>query len=105
MEKKDIENEIEKTLNSLSGLQKAEADAFLYEKVMSRLAGPEAKVVSIAPRIIWQAAACFAALIVLNVFVLMRSSGTNGKVQAETKTENSNPVAQEYFSYLNTTQF
>ena len=103
MEKKDIQNEIEKTLNSLGGLQKAEANAFLYEKVMSRLEKPEAKVVSIAPRIIWQAAACFAALVVLNVFVWTRSAETNET--AKTKTENSNPVAQEYFSYLNTTQF
>ncbi len=103
MENKNIQSEVEKTLNSLSGLQKAEANAFLYEKVMSGLQKSEARVIPIAPRIIWQAAACFAALIVVNVFVWTKSADTNETSQ--TKTENTNPVAQEYFSYINTAQF
>ena len=92
--------EIEKILNSLEGIQKPEANPFLYEKVMNRLTGKEAAVVSMAPRVVWQAAACFAILIALNVFVLIRSN-TNENSQSE----NTNPMAQEYFSYLNNDQF
>ena len=92
--------EIEKTLNSLEGIQKPEENPFLYEKVMNRLTNREATVISIAPHTVWQAAACFAALIALNVFVLIRSN-TNENPQSE----KTNPLAQEYFSYLNNDQF
>jgi hypothetical protein len=92
--------EIEKTLNSLEGIQKPEANPFLYEKVMHRLSGKEAIVVAITPRVVWQAAACFAFLIALNVFVLIRSN-SNENLQSE----NNNPMTQEYFSYLNNDQF
>lgn len=102
MENKNINNEVEKTLNSLDNLQKAEANAFLYDKVMMRLENKEAKVVSIAPRLVWQAAACFAVLITLNIFVWTRSANTS---ETKTQAENTNPVAKEYFSYLNTAQF
>ncbi|HXB42033.1 MAG TPA: hypothetical protein VNZ49_15935 [Bacteroidia bacterium] len=102
MENKDINNEIEKTLNSLDNLQKTEVSSFLYDKIIIRLQNKEAKIVSIAPRLVWQAAACFAVLITLNVFVWTRSANTT---ETKTQTGNNNPVAKEYFSYLNTTQF
>lgn len=102
MKNKNINSEIEKTLNSLDNLQKAEANAFLYDKVIMKLQNKEAKVVSIAPRLVWQAAACFAVLITLNIFVWTRSANTT---ETKTQAENTNPVAKEYFSYLNTAQF
>ena|ERR1700758_2350289 len=92
--------EIEKTLNSLNGIQKPEENPFFYEKVMLRLEKKEAVIVSISPRVIWQAAACFAVLIALNIFVWLRSSN-NENFQSQ----NNNPIAQEYFSYLNNNQF
>jgi len=91
-------SEIEKTLNSLDGLRKAEPGAFFYEKVMMKLEGREAKVVAFSPALAWKAAACFGALIVLNVFVWMRSNEP-----VNTRSEQNNPLAQEYFSHLNNT--
>ncbi len=91
-------NEIEKILASLDSIQKAEANPFLYEKVMIRLEGKEARVVSIVPIKIWQAAACFAVLIALNIFVWTRTDSVG-----KTQNENKNPLAQEYFSYINNT--
>jgi hypothetical protein len=93
-------NKIEETLNSLEGIQKAEANPFLYAQVMARLEKGEAVVVSIAPRVIWQAAACFAVLITLNVLVWAHSNNHSGL-----HAEKNNPVVQEYLSYLNNNQF
>lgn len=92
-------SEIEKTLNSLESLRKAEPGAFFYEKVMMKLEGRKAKIVSFSPALAWKAAACLGALIIINVFVWTRS----GAQMAQP--EESNPLAQEYFSYLNTPQF
>lgn len=93
-------NEIEKTLNSLDGIQRPEANPFLYKKVMNRLHRKEAVVISITPRVVWQAVACFAIIIALNVFVCLRSNNNEN-----TQSENSNPIGQEYFSYINNNQF
>lgn len=100
MEKKNINKEIEETLDSLNDLQKASPDELFYERVMLRLENKEAKVVSLSPRVIWQAAACIAVLIVLNVFVCLHFSKIDDNMQAQ-----KNPVAEEYFSYLKTSQF
>ncbi|HWY38844.1 MAG TPA: hypothetical protein VNY73_09815 [Bacteroidia bacterium] len=101
MEDREIQKEVEKTLNSLDGMKRAEAPAFLYDRVLAHLEKEEARVVSISPRMIWQAAACLAVLIALNVFVCLLSSGNAGNRQAERV----NPVGQEYFSYLNNNLF
>ena len=94
-------NKIEEILNSLDGIQRTEANPFLYEKVMARLEKGDAAVISIAPRIIWQAAACFVVLISLNVLAWTRSTNHTEDMQAQ----KNNPVVQEYFSYLNNNQF
>ena len=93
--------EIEKTLDSLDGISRAEGNPFFYDRVMNRINGKEAKVISLTPAILWQAAACFAVLIALNVLVLSRS-GNSQNLSAQ---ETSNPVAKEYFSYFSNDQF
>ena len=103
MEKKNLKIELEKTLNSLDNIEKAGPNAFFYDRVRLRLENKEPVVVSIAPRRLWQAAACIAALIALNVFVWLRSTGNAESTTADNK--DSNPLTQEYFSYLNNTQF
>lgn len=97
---KNANEEIEKTLNSLNDLQKADASPFLYEKVMARLEKGEAAVISITPRLIWQVAAALALLVALNVFVLTRTATNESKQTAE-----NNPLATEYFAHLSPIQF
>ncbi|MGZ3862328.1 MAG: hypothetical protein ACXVPN_03580 [Bacteroidia bacterium] len=93
--------EIENTLNSLEGIERADIGPLFYDKVMNRIENGEAKVVSIAPRVLWQAAAGFAFLIALNIVVLLRN-GNSKNLQAQ---DNNNPLAKEYFSYFSNTQF
>lgn len=102
MEAKDQNNPVEKTLGSLDGIEKAGTDAFFYERLMMRLEKQETRIVALAPNRLWQAAACLAALVILNIFVWFRSSG-NGP--GNNSQQNNNPVAQEYLSYLQNTQF
>jgi hypothetical protein len=99
MENSKMQNEIDKTLESLTGLRKAEANTFLYEKVMMCLEGKEAKVVRLVPRQVWQAAAGLALLVLLNIFVWSRTSQTNNTQTKETAGKN--PLVQEYFGYMN----
>ena len=91
----------EKILNSLDKMERAQPSSDFYAKLMQRIEKGEAVVVSIKPTILWQAAACIAVLVVLNVFTWTQSNKTESTVT----TENSNPIAQEYFSSLNTPQF
>jgi len=92
--------EVERTLNSLDGLTKAQPGAFFYDKVMMKLDNKEAKVVYLAPKLAWQVAAGLLLLVTLNVFVWASSKPTENP-----QAQNSNPIAQEYFTYMNTVQF
>lgn len=92
---------IERTLNSLEGIVKAETSPFLYDKVMNRLSGTEARVVTLDRGIVWKAAASFAILIALNILVLVRNKYSENL----TAQDNNNPVAKEYFSYFSNSQF
>ena len=98
MENRKSQEEIEKTLNSLEGLRRAESPELLFEKVSMRLNHPQARIIRVSPRRVLQAAACLAAIVLINVFVWLKTSGT-----ASTETQQNNPLAQEYFSYLNST--
>ncbi|MGZ3865112.1 MAG: hypothetical protein ACXVC6_09340 [Bacteroidia bacterium] len=93
--------EIEKTMSSLEGMIKAEANPFFYDKVMNRLNGKEAKVIVLKPGVLWKAAASVAILVTLNILVLVR----NNHSENLTAQENTNPVAKEYFSYFSNSQF
>ncbi len=90
--------EIEKTLESLNGMQKAEPDAFFYDRLISTLENREVKVISIAPRLVWQAAAGLLLLVAMNIFVWSRATPNENTQTA------GNPVAQEYFSYMKSVQ-
>jgi len=91
---------IQETLNSLDKLQRAVPQPGFYDRLAKRIEKGEAVIVFIKPSLLWQAAACIAVLVVLNVFTWVRS----GKVESISQ-ENTNPIAKEYFSYLNTPQF
>lgn len=84
------QQEIEKTLNSLSGIQRAEANPYLYGKVMARLQDkPKAAPAFFNLR--WQLAT-LVALVALNAFTLLTYKNT----QSETSSEGT--FAKEYFS-------
>ena len=101
MEEQNIHKKVKDALNSLDGMHKAEPPELFYERVMLRLETRGAKVISLAPRIVWQAAACIAVLIALNVLVCLHFNKTNVRQTQASK----NPIAEEYFSYLKTAQF
>ena len=101
MANRDINKEIEQTLGSLHGMERAMPSDRFYEKLMLRVEKKEAKVVPVAPRTLWRAAAGIALLVALNVWICLRFN----KQENATAQSNNNPVAEEYFSYLKTTQF
>jgi hypothetical protein len=101
MENNKIHKKAKEALNSLDGIQKAEPSELFYERVLLRLENKEARVIRLTPRTVWQAAACIAILIMLNVLVCVHfSKNNNQRTQASR-----NPVTEEYFSYLRTAQF
>lgn len=101
MDKKSIEQKVNEALGSLDGMRRAEPGELFYEKLRMRMAGPEARVVPLRARLLWQAAACLLLLIVLNIFVWLRTSAAETSVAEQ----QNNPVAEEYFAYLNNLTF
>ena len=83
---------IEDRLSSLDGLKKAEANPYLYSKVMNRMEKKDAKELRLNPSIVWSMAACVLVVLSINVFTLLHFSKATTEM-------NSNVVAQEYFSY------
>jgi len=92
---------INRTIESIDDIQPAEPIPFLYQKIQARMPGNGGNVVLISTKMIWRVAACVALLAILNVLSVIhfhKSSMANSQ-------SHSNPVANEYFSFMNTLQF
>jgi hypothetical protein len=87
---------IKETMESIEGIQPANANPFLFEKVLNRLQRP-AK--SISFQLAWKAAAIIILLAVINFFTCIRYA-EKGK-----STFSNNPFSYEYFNYMNNLQF
>jgi hypothetical protein len=86
---------IKKTMESLEGITRAESGPLLYDRVMSRLRNPKSRIISYNPRILWKIAAGLALLISINIFSIVTYNKSH-----KTSQTNSNPLATEYFSYI-----
>ena len=86
---------INKTMESLEGMNRAESDPVLFDKVLQRIQNHQPMVVSIHKQMIWKAAALILILISMNVFTLVYFSKSPDKDQNAVRT-----VANEYFSYI-----
>lgn len=62
------EQRIDEILNSLDGMQRAEANPFLYQKIKNRLEAPGKAAIS--PQMGWRLAVALATVILLNVLTL-----------------------------------
>ncbi|MGD1847966.1 MAG: hypothetical protein ACFB10_21445 [Salibacteraceae bacterium] len=98
MTPKSIEQEVEKTLNSLQDLPHLEPDAFFYTRLKARM---ENEIIRLP---FWMtvpfkrfAFACFGLLLVANSFTILQSlqSGTQEQMSAVHTIED---LSQEYFS-------
>jgi hypothetical protein len=76
---------INEVMSSLDNVKSAEADPFLYNRIISRL---EKGAASQAPaRLVWIAAASFAVLVFVNIYALKtqnKSSNSAGRSDVET---------------------
>jgi len=90
-------NNIDKTLNSLNGLQRAAAPQGLYEDVLQKaLHGKLVQMPRPVKRIVYlRAAACIILLAGINIFTLAHTN----KAKKQTEYNNS-AFATEYFSFL-----
>jgi hypothetical protein len=97
MEKKNIKQEIEKTLNSLEGMQRAEMHGFLFEKIKARLreeTGLKATGFSFS----WKLAAAFVIIISINIFTCWKYNHS-GKVSKNSYTQ---AQPDDTYTYYNT---
>ena len=93
MDKKD--QLINETLISFEGIQKAEADPFLYEKVMNKIQLRKKEAVVYVKNYRWQLAALSFLLILNSYFLLKNDTST-------TKQNSNSSFANEYFGSNNT---
>lgn len=92
MEKRNkIENEIEKTLESLDGIRSAEASPFLFTRIEARLEKPENNGVNIIRYVV-----IAAVILILNVFSILvyRSTSVDANSSGQTET-----IVQEFNSF------
>lgn len=87
----EANNRIEKTLNSLDGMQRAPVSSLLYERILKGMNAADAKIVSLSPLQRWSIAAGLALLMILNVYSIRKNTANK---------TSTNAFAQEYFSYL-----
>jgi hypothetical protein len=88
---------IEKTMESLDGLQRVPADPDLRDAVIRRIQHREARGATLRTAVLLRIAAGVALLVTLNVVALFLYSQKAATIQANNKT-----LATEYFSYLDT---
>lgn len=88
------EQRIGEIMKSLDGMQRAQGDQHLFEKVTARLDHSEPTAPTLTPQLLLKIAAGLALLISLNVISLHYYTRAT---QAETP---ANPVSTEYFSYF-----
>jgi hypothetical protein len=95
MNKMKIDEQIDKTLSSLDGLQREPANPFLYQKIQRRLSTVRPNS-QISPALAWRLAAACLLLLGLNVLSLVRFH------RVETASSE-NPVQQLYSEYISNT--
>lgn len=84
--KEGVHKKIEETLNSLNGMQRAEANPFLYGKIRHRLEGVKEFV---PKQLAWRMVIALAIVAVINVFTFFHFN-------AEKKNSGAETVAKEY---------
>lgn len=100
MDNSELNTKIENTLNSIDSIKSAEANPFLYSKILKRINETEHPSVKfkISHSFVWKLAAVFLFLITINFLVLFSYSGK----QSETKTNSFQNFLNEY-SIINQT--
>lgn len=100
MKNLDKEKWVENTLDSLEGIQRAEAPPGLLEKAMQRASRGKARIVSMTRTQVWSAAACGLVLIAANVFMCLQFSHSGQHAQSQQEA-----FAQEYFVFSEPPQY
>lgn len=85
--KEDLHKRIEETMNSLDGMQKAEATPFLYGKIRSRLEGVREYV---PKQLAWRMVIALVIVAVMNVATIVHFNSDKEKSKGEEL------VAKEY---------
>jgi hypothetical protein len=98
MDNNELNTKIENTLNSIDSLKTAEANPFLYSKIMNRIKEAEQPSVKFSHSYVWKLAVVFLFLITVNFLVLISYSGK----YKESKTDSFTTFLNEY-SIINQT--
>lgn len=96
-----IRKQVEETLESLGGIQRAEPTPFLYTRIRARLEREEKNTWEKLAAILAKPAVAFAGLFVivgLNAFLLFNNAPASGAANGSVATSsNGNAVADDYF--------
>ena len=87
---------VKETMESIDHIGRAEANPFLYDKVMHRTQSTGKRGMTFTPATIRWAVICTVLLVGLNVFSILHSSKESNSSRRTT-----NVFASEYFSYMN----
>jgi hypothetical protein len=92
----ETNKKVEETLASFDGIRRAEANPFIYERIVQRMQSSKESISAITPVMKWRLAAFAILLVGLNIFSLLHYKKNQKGVLP-----NQQPFATEYFSYIN----
>jgi len=100
MNQTNKEKWVEDTLNTLNGIQRAQAPEGLLENAMRRAAFGRVRMVRMPTAQVWSAAACALVLVVANLFMCLDYSHSGKKASSSKEF-----FAKEYFGAFDAPQF
>ena len=94
-----IENQIDRALNSLEGIQRAEANPYLYTRIKARLDGKEGAFWNVAANFLTRPVAVMATflfLVIMNITFIVESRRHDVQPTAAEQTDETQLVASDY---------
>lgn len=102
MEEEKIKRSVSDTLNSISGIKRAEPNPFLFGRIMEEIKERQSTPKKFTTGYVWKLALVFIVMAMLNIFTLINYTGTDSGQETVTTQQDINSFINEY-SLNNTT--
>ena len=96
MEEEKIKRSVSDTINSISGIKRAEPNPFLFGKVMNEIKERQTARRKISANYVWKLAAVFIVMALLNIFTLVNYTNSDSNQDTLTTSNDISTFIDEY---------
>ena len=96
MEEDKIKRSVSDTINSISGIKRAEPNPFLFGKVMNEIKERQNARRKVSVNYVWKLAAVFMILAILNIFTLVNYTSSDTVQDTSTTSSDISTFIDEY---------